>query len=173
MGWTSFIGLQIEYSLIQRTVERELLPMAKALDLGIVAWAPLAGGALTGKYLNPEDRSPKRLQSISPRLNEKNTNIAREVRKLAADIGCSPAQAAINWVRQQKGVIIPIVGARSEAQIKDNLGCLSFQLTPEQMQRLDEISKIELGFPHDFLASETIREIVYSGMYAAIENHRL
>jgi aryl-alcohol dehydrogenase-like predicted oxidoreductase len=170
-GWNSFAGLQIEYSLLQRTPERDLLPMAKAFDMAITPWAPLAGGALSGKYLNPNDSSPRRLADNSIRLNEKNTEIVREVVAIAAQVGCTPSQVALNWLRKKPGIMIPIVGARKAAQLQDSLGCLDFELTADHMQRLDAISAIELGFPHDFL--EKTREIVFGGMYHRIDNHRI
>ncbi|MFL6431320.1 MAG: aldo/keto reductase [Nitrososphaeraceae archaeon] len=199
-GWTEFTGLQIEYSLIERTPERELLPMADALNIGVTAWSPLGGGVLTGKY-NKSNREEQQQQNTSSSssttvvaqegnsilevqnefanrvLNDRNMLIAQEVSKIAKEIGCSAAQVALNWVRQQnimspagKNKIIPIIGARKETQIKDNLACLEFELTSEQMQRLNEVSKIELGFPHDFLNSEMIKDIIYGGTYSLIRN---
>ena len=199
-GWTEFTGLQIEYSLIERTPERELLPMADALNIGVTAWSPLGGGVLTGKYNKSnkeEEKQQRNTSSSSPTvvaqegnsrlevqnefanrvLNDRNMLIAQEVSKIAKEIGCSAAQVALNWVRQQnimspagKNKIIPIIGARKETQIKDNLACLEFELTSEQMQRLNEVSKIELGFPHDFLNSEMIKDIIYGGTYSLIRN---
>ncbi|MFL6456360.1 MAG: aldo/keto reductase [Nitrososphaeraceae archaeon] len=199
-GWTEFTGLQIEYSLIERTPERELLPMADALNIGVTAWSPLGGGVLTGKY-NKSNREEQQQQNTSSSssttvvaqegnsrlevqnefanrvLNDRSMLIAQEVSKIAKEIGCSAAQVALNWVRQQnimspagKNKIIPIIGARKETQIKDNLACLEFELTSEQMQRLNEVSKIELGFPHDFLNSEMIKDIIYGGTYSLIRN---
>lgn len=202
-GWTEFTGLQIEYSLIERTPERELLPMADALNIGVTAWSPLGGGVLTGKYnkSNKEQQQKTQQQNTSSSssttdmaqegnsrlevqnefanrvLNDRNMLIAQEVSKIAKEIGSSAAQVALNWLRQQnimstagKNKIIPIIGARKETQIKDNLSCLEFELTSEQMQRLNEVSKIELGFPHDFLNSEMIKDIIYGGTYSLIRN---
>jgi aryl-alcohol dehydrogenase-like predicted oxidoreductase len=199
-GWTEFTSLQIEYSLIERTPERELLPMADALNIGVTAWSPLGGGVLTGKYnkSNREEQQQRNTSSSSSPtvvaqegnsrlevqnefanrvLNDRNMLIAQEVSKIAKEIGCSAAQVALNWVRQQnimspvgKNKIIPIIGARKETQIEDNLACLESELTSEQMQRLNEVSKIELGFPHDFLNSEMIKDIIYGGTYSLIRN---
>jgi len=109
-------------------------------------------------------------------LKERNLLIAEEVSKVAKEIKCSAAQVAINWIRQQKlprgSKIIPIIGARSIPQVKDNLGCLKFESSNEQLQRLNYVSKIELGFPHDFLAAEYIKDIIYGGTYSSIYNHR-
>ena len=202
-GWTEFTGLQIEYSLIERTPERELLPMASTLDIGVTAWSPLGNGLLTGKYNKKKDQVQQpnptssltvaaagednsrlsKLKSMSPDLvnellNDRNIIIAKEVGNISKEIGCSPAQVALNWIRQQnrlhkmKNKIIPILGSRKEDQIKDNLACLQYELSNEQMQRLNEISKIELGFPHDFLDSEMIKDIIYGGTYSSIHNHR-
>jgi aryl-alcohol dehydrogenase-like predicted oxidoreductase len=160
-GWSYFRGIQIMYSLIERTPERELLPMAHALDIGVTAWSPLGGGVLSGKYSNAKRQNknkeePKRLQVENPInasfVNERNLSIAEEVRTIAEEINRTPSQVALNWIRQQnksKGVIIPIIGARTESQIKDNLGCLDFELNADHLKRLDEKSKIQLGFPHD------------------------
>ena len=171
-GWTPFTALQIEYSLIERTPERELLPMALELDLAVTPWAALGGGLLTGKYTR-DSKEPKRMkEGESKRLNPRNNKIVEEVVRVAGEIEQTPAQTALNWVRQQPGVIIPIVGARTVKHIKDNLGCLEFELADEHMQRLSDASKVELGFPHDFLTSDIIRNIVYGGTYDKIDNHR-
>ncbi|NIV71283.1 aldo/keto reductase [Candidatus Saccharibacteria bacterium] len=173
-GWSSFVGLQIEYSLIERTPERDLLPMARAFDIGVTPWAPLGAGVLTGKY-NPQygkKSEEKRMGEDSKRLSNRNLRIAEEVVKISEEIGCSPSQVAINWVRQQKGIMIPIIGARKVSQIQDNLQSLAFRLSDEHLQRLDEVSKIELGFPHEFLQRDHIKNLVYGGMHDAIDNHR-
>jgi aryl-alcohol dehydrogenase-like predicted oxidoreductase len=182
-GWTPFIGLQIEYSLVQWTPERDLLPMARAFDIGVTAWSPLGSGVLTGKYKkkSQKGREANRASAlremlgddwVNSMLSDRNMLIAEEVQNIANEIGRSPAQVALNWLKQQKGVIIPIIGARKVSQLKDNLGCLDFELTQEQLQRLDEISKIDLGFPHDFLASEPIQDIIYGGTLSSIHSHR-
>jgi aryl-alcohol dehydrogenase-like predicted oxidoreductase len=170
-GWTKFIALQIEYSLLERTPERDLLPMAKDLDIGITAWAPLAGGALTGKYLSDNPKS-KRLSDENERLNKRNTKITREVVKIANEIGCSPAQVAVKWTMMRNQLVIPIVGATKVSQIKDNLGSIDVEISDSQLQRLDELSKIELGFPHDFLTQPYIRSIITGDMSSQIDNHR-
>ncbi len=171
-GWTPFVGLQIEYSLVERTPERELLPMARAFGMAVTPWAPLAAGVLTGKFLGKKLPEDTRVKAGSPRLTERNLKIAEAVVKVAQEAGCTPAQVAINWLRQQEGVVIPIVGARKAAQIQDNLQALDFHLTEEHLARLDEVSRIELGFPHDFLKREFIREVVYAGMYDQIDRDK-
>jgi len=170
-GWTPLVALQIEYSLIQRTVEREFLPMAKALDLALTAWAPLGGGALTGKYLRKEGAGG-RLKPENQRLSERNREIARAVVDVAGEAGCTPAQVALAWLRAQGDQIIPIVGARTAEQLRDSLGSVSVSLTGDQLKRLDTVSRIDPGFPHDFLSSPPIREIVFGGTYDMIDRHR-
>lgn len=172
-GWTPFIGLQVEYNLLQRAPERDLLPMAQAFDIGVTAWAPIAGGALTGKYLDAQTKDEmKRLAPESKRLNDVNSNIAMEVVKIANEIERTPAQVALNWVRQQSGVIIPLIGARKESQMIDNLGAVEFTLSSEHLHRLDQVSKIELGFPHEFLASDPVRNALFGTTFSKIDNHR-
>ncbi len=170
-GWTQFVGLQIEYSLIQRTPERDLLPMARAFDMAVTPWAVLGGGVLTGKYGSRSDRAG-RLGEESTRLSDRNLGIARTVVDVAAEIGCKPAHVAINWVRRRPGLMIPLIGARNAAQLQDNLAALEHQLSDEHMQRLDEVSRIEMGFPHDFLSGDNIRDVLFGGTWPLIDNHR-
>lgn len=180
-GWSPCIGLQIPYSLTQRTVERELLPMARALDLGVLAWAPLGMGVLTGKYnrgASPSEtprfgiaEEASQNEFSSQFVNERSLRIAAEVVAIAREIGHSPSQVALAWLRQQPGLIIPIVGSRKLAQVEDNLRCLDVTLETAQLQCLDAISRIDLGFPYDFLHSAPVREIVYAGCYDKIMNH--
>ena len=170
-GWNPFIGLQIEYSLLQRTPERDLLPMAKELDIGVTPWAPLAGGALTGKYLQP-GKGAKRMSEDNQRLSPANVRIVKEVVKIAEKIDCTPAQAAIRWLMQKNQVMVPIVGARKLSQMSDSLGVLDIQLDQKQMERLDKVSETELGFPHDFLNTEGVQDVIYGGTLEKIKNHR-
>ncbi|MBW4663268.1 MAG: aldo/keto reductase [Chroococcus sp. CMT-3BRIN-NPC107] len=170
-GWTPFVALQVEYSLVQRTPERDLLPMAKAFDLAVTPWSPLGGGVLTGKYNKSQGNSEeqRRLEQIS----DKNLAISEVVSQVASDIGHSPSQVALAWLLAQSGVTIPIIGARKLSQFEDNLACLDVTLAPEHLQRLNEVSQIELGFPHDFLGSDTIRDRLFGGTFNAIQNHHL
>jgi aryl-alcohol dehydrogenase-like predicted oxidoreductase len=180
-GWSPFIGIQVMYNLIERSVERELLPMARALDIGVTAWSPLSGGLLSGKYNTQNANEQKRYNVDNPMsasfVNERNISIATEVQAISKEINKTPSQIALNWIRQQqqivkdKGVVIPIIGARTETQIKDNLGCLDFELTEGHLKRLDEKSKIQLGFPHDFI-SESAKIFLYGNTFSMIDNHR-
>ena len=172
-GWTPFVALQVEYSLVQRTPERDLLPMAKAFDLAVTPWSPLGGGVLTGKYNKGSGSTEQgRMEATKSNISERNLAIADVVCQVAEEIGHTPSQVALAWLRHQSGVIIPIIGSRKVSQIKDNLACLDVTLTPEHLQRLNEVSQIEIGFPHDFLSSEMIRDRLYGGTFNAIDNHR-
>ncbi len=161
-GWTQFVGLQIQYNLIERTVERDLLPMAEHFGISVLAWGPLASGILTGKY-NPAntESQDKRLKDNNPRLTDSNFAIVDNVLNIAKEINRPPSQVALNWVRQKAKNIIPIIGARNLNQLNDNLACLDFSLSPEQMAQLDECSKIKLGFPHEFLQSDNVQKLVF------------
>jgi aryl-alcohol dehydrogenase-like predicted oxidoreductase len=162
-GWSKFVGLQIRYSLIDRTVERELMPMAKALDLAVTPWGCVGSGILSGKYNSDPDAEGR--AAMRGQISEKSLAIAQEVVNLAEEIGHTPTQVALNWVRQGEGVVVPLVGARNAEQLKDNLGCLDFELTDEQMLRLNEVSQIEMGFPHDMLSMQQARN-------RKVDNHR-
>jgi aryl-alcohol dehydrogenase-like predicted oxidoreductase len=170
-GWTPFTALQVQYSLIERTVERDLLPMARAFDLAVTPWGILARGILSGKY-NDGGRGEGRA-ATQGLIDDKKLAIARVVASVAAECGCTPSQVATNWIRRQPGVVIPILGIRTLAQLKDNLACLDYALTDDQAARLTAVSSIELGFPHDFLAQEFVRNMMTAGMAAQIDNHRL
>ncbi|MCJ7445917.1 MAG: aldo/keto reductase [Methanotrichaceae archaeon] len=177
-GWTPFTGTQVQYSLIERTPERDLLPMAKSLDIAITAWSPLGAGLLTGKYAaksgkGPEDARLSKTDWGSSIITEKNLTIVEEVKKIALETGRTPAQVALNWLRKRKsGVIIPIIGAKKHSQVKDNLGCLEFELREDQLKRLGNVSKIDLGFPHDFLNMDFTKWLIYGDSLNLIDNHR-
>jgi aryl-alcohol dehydrogenase-like predicted oxidoreductase len=172
-GWSSFVGLQIEYSLIERTPERDLLPMAADLGVGVTAWSPLAGGVLTGKQLEPGGAKESRQANASMqqflKSDARKEAIAREVVAVARESGHSPAQVALAWLRQRSQPVIPIIGARKLAQVKDNLACINVKLTPAQIDRLDAVSKIELGFPLDMFSKEMVRSLTSGGMRDQID----
>jgi aryl-alcohol dehydrogenase-like predicted oxidoreductase len=168
-GWTQFVGLQIKYSLLERTVERELLPMARKLDIAVTPWGVLDGGILTGKYNKKRDEAGR--AQIYKSISDEKLKVAAEVIKVAKKTGKTASQVALNWVRQQPGVIIPIIGAKTEKQLKDNLECLNFTLNDDQLNKLDEVSKVEMGFPHEFLSSDNIKDIIFGGTQDKIDNH--
>lgn len=159
-GLTPFIALQIEYSLLQRTPERDLLPMSEAFRLGITPWSPLAGGALTGKYLRNEEG---RVKPESARRSDRANRIAQQVVDSAAAIGVSPAQLAIRWTMDQHPNSIPIIGARKLSQLQDCLGAVDVTIPEEEARKLEEVSAIDLGFPHDFIRQEGVQQVLYGG----------
>ncbi|MBZ0281755.1 MAG: aldo/keto reductase [Anaerolineae bacterium] len=168
-GWSPFLGLQIPYSLLDRAVERDLLPMARHWDMAVLPWGLLEAGILTGKFLDKPETAT-RLNPDNVKLSEKSTAVVREVQKIAGETGRSMAQVAINWVRQRPGSqMIPILGARTVEQLKDNMACIEWQLSDEQWKRLDDLSKIDLGFPHGFLDGN---RYVYGTTFDKIDNHR-
>lgn len=164
-GWSRFVALQIQYSLVERAAERELLPMARGLGIAINPWGALGSGILSGKYNQGGSGRMGSESDIEPRKLE----IAKAVGKVAGEIGATSSQVALSWVRQQPGVVIPLLGARTVAQIDDNLKCLDCTLTPAQISELSAASQIDLGFPHDFLASEMARGLVTAGMDELID----
>ena len=167
-GWTQFVALQIEYSLIERTPERDLLPMAQAFDLAVTPWSPLAGGVLTGKFNQSNGQTTSRGAAIP----ERSLKIAQTVGEIAQELGRSSAQIALAWIRAQSPQMIPILGARKLEQLQDNLKCLEVSLSPEQLQRLNQVSQIELGFPHDFLGNDMMHDRLFGGTYELIDNPR-
>ncbi|MET8405400.1 aldo/keto reductase [Streptomyces sp900116325] len=147
-------GIQVEYSLVQRTPDRELLPMAQALGLGTTLWSPLGGGLLTGKYRRgTEGRLTDFKTLIHTEDSEQKTAVVDTVLALAEETGATPAQVSVAWVNERAARAavsqIPIIGPRTPAQLDDYLGALDVTLTPEQYQRLDEVSAVALGVPHE------------------------
>jgi len=163
-GWSRFVAYQGEYSLASRTPERDILPMTRAQDMAFTPWGMLEGGELTGKYNSPT-KEAKRSKDTSPRIK----SLATELISVAEEVGHTPSQVAINWVRQQPYLVIPILGARSKKQLLDNMGCLDFELSAEQMMRLSEASPIDLGFPHSFLGSEHVRGLIFGKTFDLLD----
>lgn len=169
-GWSPFVATQIRYSLIDRAAERDLLPMARSLDLAVTPWSVLGAGVLSGKYTR-EKAAQGRASQRAARV-ERNLEIARLVTEIADETGHSPSQVAIAWVQQQPGVIVPLVGARTLEQVRDNLGAVEVRLTGEQLGRLDEATRIDLGFPHDFIRNPFSSDLLFGGTRDGIDNHR-
>jgi aryl-alcohol dehydrogenase-like predicted oxidoreductase len=168
-GWTSFAGLQIEYSLIERTPERELFPMAKEFGLTTTAWSPLAGGVLTGKYLDrSRGKTDGRFDSEGMgdfrKDIEHEDRVARAVLAVAKEVNATAAQVALAWQRYATVPVIPIIGAKKLTQLQDNLGSADVELNEAQRRTLDEASAITLGFPHDFYLNPMVRNFVYGGL---------
>ncbi len=166
------MGLQIEYSLVERTVERELLPMAEALGLGVTAWSPLGGGVLTGKYRSGQARDARYgTEMMKPHMPpaDRTGPMVEAVQSVAREVGRSPAQVALAWLRHRPAPVIPIVGARRLEQFRDNLACLDLRLDEVQVGHLDEVSQVDPGFPHDFYGRDMVRALIYGGMRDRID----
>jgi aryl-alcohol dehydrogenase-like predicted oxidoreductase len=168
-GWSPFVGVQVQYSLIERSIERELLPMSRELGIGVAPWSPLGGGILSGKYARADagskdaiDESLRR-SANKARQNDRNAAIVAVLASVAKEAERTPAQVAIRWLMQKPGVASVILGTRTRAQLDDNLHAAAFELAREHMERLDEAGKIELGYPHDYLRSPTILKFMYGG----------
>jgi aryl-alcohol dehydrogenase-like predicted oxidoreductase len=144
-----------------------MIPMAKALNLGLVAWSPLAGGILTGKYHSGQGGdarySTEMMRQVLP-PQERQDRVVATLKQVSEESGASMAQVALAWLRYRAIPVIPIVGARNISQLENNLASFSVSLTPEQVQALDQASHIDLGFPHDFFARDMVRTFVYGGM---------
>lgn len=161
-GYEPLCSLQLEYSLVERNIEREFMPLGLQLGMGITAWSPLANGFLTGKYSQDRDannsgrldtlkndRNPA-LQKFTPR----NWEILAELRRVAQSLERSMAQVAIAWTASQPGVAATIIGATTKSQLADNLQALDFEIPPELMTRLDTISRLNSQFPYSFFEPE-------------------
>jgi aryl-alcohol dehydrogenase-like predicted oxidoreductase len=166
-GWARPVAVQFCYSLADRAAERELLPMAAGLDLAATPWGVLEGGALTGKYL-ADTNEPRRYDGASERVNA----IAREVIAVADELDATPSQVATAWVRAQPWPLVPIVGARSEAQMRENLGALELELADEHVERLGAVSGFKVGFARDFLESDHVRGLIFGDTFDLIDDHR-
>jgi aryl-alcohol dehydrogenase-like predicted oxidoreductase len=148
-GWSRFVGLQIEYSLLERTVEQELVPMALEMGLGITPWSPLKSGLLSGKYTRSSARDGKsdREAFVEEYLNETTFKLIDELQMIAKVQDSTVARVALAWVRMRPGVTSTIIGARRLAQLDDNLKSLDVTLTPDQLTRLEALTAPRLGFP--------------------------
>jgi len=150
-GWVPLAGLQVPYSLVQRDIERELLPMAESFGMTVAAWSPLAGGILSGKYTMPGGPGPdSRIDPAS--LNERQRQIAATVQQVADDLGASPSQVALAWIMARSPAVHPILGARRVDQLLDNLASHEVELTGEAVKRLESAADFDIGFPTAFIS---------------------
>jgi len=166
MGWSQFVALQVEYSLIQRTPERELIPMAKHYGMTVTPWAPLGGGVLSGKYLRGEQG---RIKPESRRLDDSSVAITKTVVAIADELGVAPSHVALQWTTHQGFSCIPIVGATKADQLKENLKAINVKLSLDHLQKLHEASKIDLGFPGEFFREEGVKMNSFGGFYDRVE----
>jgi aryl-alcohol dehydrogenase-like predicted oxidoreductase len=147
--WTPFAGLQVPYNLLQRDIERELLPMAEAFGMTVAAWAPLAHGKLT--------RSPDTAADARERA------VLTAVQEVALDLGATPAQVALAWTRARSRTIHPLAGASTPAQLADNLAALALNLPADAVERLGSATTFTLGFPADFLTPDLLGSALLEG----------
>ena len=162
-GWSPFVALQIPYNAAGRDPERELIPMAAALGLGVVAWGVLEAGILTGKPTE-ERRWPE-----DP-VGETSARVLEALRAVAREHGCTPAQVAIAWMRRRPAppAVIPLVAARREEQIVENLAAASLELDADELDSIEAAGAPRLGFPRSFLESSGVRELIYGETYDRI-----
>ncbi|KSB91718.1 aldo/keto reductase [Caulobacter vibrioides] len=169
-GWAPLVALQIEYSLVERTVEHELMPMARELGLGVMPWSPLGGGILTGKYRredlsddNGSDVAADRKGVIAStgHLNQRSLDIADVVGEVAAELGASRSQVAIAWTLANPAVVSPIMGARTLEQAQDNFSALDVSLDASQLARLDAASAPTPIFPDRFIGRPMAQQLIF------------
>jgi aryl-alcohol dehydrogenase-like predicted oxidoreductase len=163
-GSSPLIALQIEYSLLERTVEGELMPMAQALGLGVTPWSPLRAGMLSGKYSrnSQQAESPGRQQTVVRNFTEEAFKVVDVLKEVARRRDTTPSRAALAWVLSRPGVSSPILGVRTEAQLEDNLAALEVKLETQDLKSLDEVSAPRLSFPSPFLIGAV--QAAYSGV---------
>jgi aryl-alcohol dehydrogenase-like predicted oxidoreductase len=166
-GWLPIAAVQLEYSLIERTTERELLPMAEAMGLGVLGYSPLAAGILTGKYRRGERGRATEFKAGVPQAGTNHEALLDVLIAVAAELQSDPAKVAIAWV-SAKGVI-PILGANTRLQLDANLGASLIRLEAEQVARLDQASAISLGYPQERLSSEGVRAMLTGNRWNQID----
>src|SRR6202046_3186935 len=152
-GWSSFIGLQVEYSLLERTVEQDLVPMAAEFGLGITPWSPLKSGVLSGKYTRESSGRHKadRGALVDSFLNDKTYALIDELEVIAKAHQTNVASVALAWVHAQSGVASVIIGARRLSQLDDNIRAVDVNLTVDELDRLDALTTPRFGFPNNML----------------------
>ena len=173
-GWADVAAIQVEYSLLQRTVEGEQFGVARELGLGVTPWAPLASGVLTGKFTrdNPSPESSARGKRASGRLNEDVFVILDVLRRVSDDLGASMAAVALAWVRQQREVTSTIIGARTVQQLDANVASLEVTVPDEHLATLDEASTPRLDFPADLIKTITTDFVQAGATINAVESRQ-
>ncbi len=175
-GWSPFVALQIEYNLVERTVEHELIPLAASLGLGVLPWSPLGGGVLTGKYTSADLRDSREsavgttrasIIASSGLLNERSLEAAETVRAVAWELGATSSQVAIAWALANPAVTAPVIGARTLQQAEDNLSAVGIRLSPEHMERLDQATAPDPIFPGRFLRRPMVEQLIFGGATVA------
>jgi aryl-alcohol dehydrogenase-like predicted oxidoreductase len=152
-GWSPLIALQLEYSLLERTIEGELIPLAREHGLGVTPWSPLKSGVLSGKYTraNAGKVQAARGDWAMSALNETTYTLIDALIGIAREVDSTPARVALAWVQNRPGVTSTIIGARTLTQLEDNLAALDLKLKPEHFARLNDLTEPKLGFPFYFV----------------------
>ena len=169
------IALQIEYNLIERTTERDLIPMVNEMGLGVISFSPLSSGLLSGKYSRKDFLSKsgstagnggtrKNTLEYLGKFTERNMEIVDEVKKVASVVQKSPAQVALAWLLSKSAVSSVLLGASKLEQLENNLGSLNTHLSPDQIKRLDDIGRFAMGYPHEHLANPTVQQMISGGV---------
>lgn len=173
-GSTQLAAMQIQYSLSERGVEGEFLPMAEALDLSVCCWAPLDQGILTGKFSKGSHAgdASERSQLHGGHIPDRKASLVAEVEKVAEELACSPAQVALRWLRQRSPRTIPIIGARTTEQLRDNLGAIDVRIPEELFDRLEKSSRSPLAWPHEMFSSPAQTGFTYGGFLDRIDTLR-
>jgi len=175
-GWSPLISLQIEYNLLERTVEHELMPMAQALGLGVMPWSPLGGGMLTGKYSRKDlaqegearvSATRKGVIASSGHMTERALDIAEVVAAVAGEADATPAQVALAWTLRHPAVVSPVIGARTAAQALENLAALDVHLSHDQLARLNQASAPAPIFPDRFVSQPLVRQLIFGNAEVA------
>ena len=164
------IAMQMEYSLVERSIEREHIPAARECGLGICPWSPLAGGFLTGKYSREDEQTPEqgRLGGANPfsgaftKFTKRNWEILDALQKVADEIDRPLAQTALAWILAQPGITSIILGASKVEQLQDNLASLEIVLTPKQLQILNNVSASDPALPNGFFSPE-LKQMIFGG----------
>lgn len=162
-NWSPLIALQIEYSLLERTVEGALIPMAHEMGMGVTPWSPLKGGVLSGKFTkeNAASTKPARGEWVSRHLTDRTHELLDLLRAISTQVHATPSQVALAWVQSRLGVTSTIIGVRTLEQLHDNLKCFDVHLLPEHLGKLDEATKPTLHFPYEFLRN--VRPVFQGG----------
>lgn len=162
-GWTPLAALQIEHNLIERRGELDLIPMARELGLGVVPFSPLAGGLLSGRYRAQPgsgaggDGTRTAFNTELGAVTDRSLAIADVVSEVAEDLGVAPSQVALAWSIRNPMITAPIIGARTPAQLEENLSAMTVDLDNTHLTRLEEATAPDPGFPHAMLGSDHIR----------------
>jgi aryl-alcohol dehydrogenase-like predicted oxidoreductase len=166
-GWSPFVAMQAQYSLLSRDAERDLIPASEALGMSVAAWSPLGGGVLSGKFTNPVGTDgPARVSAES--ISNHDHAVAEAVQGVADELGVRASQVALAWTMTRSRAVHPIVGVRTLDQLTDNLGALDVDLTPDLTTRLEAATEFHLGFPHEFIRD--MQSFVYGDAGSLVEN---